>query len=93
MSKRAELPQSRHHVLIFDEDWAFLEANYGIHSANRIGAGVAIRKLVHSHVRQLKQKVQDIADARTQGQYQHAFKVMNELEGEMADKREEEGFV
>lgn len=85
MSKRAELPQSRHHVLIFDEDWSFLEANFGRQSLNRIGAGVAIRKLVHSHVKGLRQKIQDIADARAAGQHQEALGKMQELAEEVAD--------
>lgn len=68
MAKRAELPFSRHHVLIFDEDWEWLEANYGAYSANRIGAGVAVRRMVHFHVRALKQKAQDEIDRRQQGQ-------------------------
>ncbi len=64
MSRRSELPQSRRHVLIFDEDWEFLEANYGQYSANRIGVGVAVRRIVHQQVRFLRQKAQDLADAR-----------------------------
>lgn len=90
MSKKAELPQSRHHVLIFDEDWTFLEANFGIHSANRIGAGVAIRKLVHSHVKGLRQRVQDLADSREGIEHKtEASKLMHRVEfsseEEMAD--------
>lgn len=64
MSKRAEMPQSRHHVLIFDEDWEWLDANCGPYSESRMGVGVAIRKIVHYHVRVLRQKAQEAADRR-----------------------------
>ncbi len=62
MSRRAEMPQTRRHILIFDEDWDWLDANYGHYSSNRIGTGVAVRKLIHSHVRALRQRVQDNLD-------------------------------
>jgi hypothetical protein len=64
MSKRAEMPQSRRHVLVFDEDWEWLEDNYGRYSTSRIGTGVAVRKILHAHIRQLKQVVQDNLDRR-----------------------------
>ena len=66
MSKRAEMPQTRRHVLIFDEDWDWLESNYGRYSSSRIGTGVAVRKILHSHIRALKQQVQDNLDRRRQ---------------------------
>lgn len=66
MSKQSPLPQSRHHVLIFDEDWNWLDDNYGPNSPSRMGVGVAIRKIVHYHVKQIRQKAQEAADAREQ---------------------------
>lgn len=81
MSKRAEIPQSRHHVLVFDEDWEWLEANYGRGSPSRIGPGVAVRKLVHAHIRLLRQKVQDLADARAGAEHrQKAAELMHRVE-------------
>lgn len=48
MTRRVAQRYSAHHVLIFDEDWELLEAqfdrNYGL---QRIGTGKAIRDLVH----------------------------------------------
>jgi hypothetical protein len=64
MSKRAELPQSRRHVLIFDEDWAWLDTQYGPYSKSRLGTGVAVRKIVHQRVQQLRQAEQDRIDSR-----------------------------
>lgn len=54
MSKRSELPQSRRHVLIFDEDWAFLIEHYGPSSPSPIGVGVAVRKIIHAKVGALR---------------------------------------
>lgn len=64
MSKRSERPQTRRHVLIFDEDWDWLEANYGPYSENKIGTGAAARQIIHLHVKRLKQVVQDRLDRR-----------------------------
>ncbi len=64
MSKKSELPQTRRHVLIFDEDWAWLEAQYGQYSISRIGTGTAIKTIIHHQVRALRQQVQDNLDAR-----------------------------
>lgn len=64
MSKKSDLPQSPHHVLIYDEDWKFLEENYGPHSENRIGVSASIRALVHRRVLQLKSQATEAADAR-----------------------------
>lgn len=56
MSRKSELPKSRHHIMLYDEDWDFLEANYGKVSATPIGASAAISAIVHAKVRQLKAK-------------------------------------
>lgn len=64
MSKKSELPQTRRHVLVFDEDWAWLEAQYGQYSASRIGTGTAIKTIIHHQVRALRQRVEDNLDAR-----------------------------
>jgi hypothetical protein len=66
MSKRSQLPQSRHHVMIFDEDWQWLDLAFGKYSRSRLGPGVAIRQIVHRHVRQLRQ----VEDQRVQAQTQ-----------------------
>lgn len=56
--KRTELAQSRRHVLIYDEDWEWLHANFGPHSTKPLGVGAAIRELVHHHVKGLRRKVE-----------------------------------
>jgi len=64
MSKRAELPQERRHIQIFDEDWEFLVEAYGPGSPSKIGAGPAIRKLVHSFCLRQRQQYQEQLDAK-----------------------------
>lgn len=56
MSRRLPLPQSRRHVLIFDEDWNFLNTWFGDSSTVKTGVGPAIRAIVHQRVEYLKAK-------------------------------------
>ena len=65
MSRKSELPQKPRHILIFDEDWDFLEQNYGSASPGRFGIGPAIRQIVHAKVLQLRQQIIAKRDART----------------------------
>lgn len=55
MSKKSTLPQTRHHILIYDEDWEYLERNYGpgSHGAG-IGISGAIRAVLHQRVQGMK---------------------------------------
>lgn len=55
--KRSDLPQSRRHILMFDEDWEWLHANFGPHSVKAYGVGAAVREIVHAHVRRLRARV------------------------------------
>lgn len=56
MSKRIERPAVARHIQIFEEDWDFLEANFGRHTARPLGAGRAIRDLVHARVRSMRER-------------------------------------
>lgn len=55
MSKKALLPQTRRHILVYDEDWEYLLKNFGPGS-HGFGLGVsgAIRQIVHQRVQGLK---------------------------------------
>lgn len=65
MSKKAALPYSRHHILIYDEDWEFLEKAYGKGSANEaLGISGAIRAIVHQKVLGLKAKINQQLDTQ-----------------------------
>src|ERR1700733_6894468 len=63
MSRRALLPQSRRHVLVFDEDWAWLESAFGVYSPSRMGPGAAVRQIVHRYVKWLREREQGLLDA------------------------------
>lgn len=57
MVKKSRLPQSRHHILIYDEDWNWLNQNYGPGSfGSAVGISGAIRELVHQRVIAMKAK-------------------------------------
>ena len=55
MSRRAKFPQSRHHVMIYDEDWDWLSTMFGAQNGNGTGAGTVIRELVHRQVARLRE--------------------------------------
>lgn len=58
MSKKSTLPQSRRHILIFDEDWEFLTKIYGPGGAHsEVGISGAIRAVVHQRVLGIKAKM------------------------------------
>lgn len=65
MTKRSELPQRRRHVIVFDEDWEFLLRHYGADTDARLGAGAAVRQIVHARVKQLRELMAQRADARS----------------------------
>jgi hypothetical protein len=55
MTKKALLPQSRRHVMIYDEDWQWLERHYGPGSPHeKIGISGAVKTLVHRFVTRSK---------------------------------------
>lgn len=66
MSKRARLPQSRHHIIIFDEDWEWLNATYGQGTESTLGVSNAIREIVHATILRIKDKANAIIDERRQ---------------------------
>ena len=63
MRKKSILPQSRRHVLIFNEDWEFLERSFGA----SISVSEAIRKIVHQRCNDLRARVQRRLDSLQTG--------------------------
>jgi len=55
MSKKAERPQSRRHIQIYDQDWEYLNKRF-------IYPGPIVRQMVHLAVKQLRQRELDRAD-------------------------------
>lgn len=65
MPKRSALPQSRHHLMLFDEDWEYLSSRYGASGVtSHVGVGEVIRALVHKAVRQLRAAETEVRDQR-----------------------------
>lgn len=54
MSKRSVLPQSRRHLLLYDEDWEFIEQRFCADNGNT--PGVLIREMLHRRVMELREK-------------------------------------
>lgn len=65
MSRKSPRPQSRRHVMMFDEDWEFLSREYGSGSDNRIGAGTVVKLIMHRFVNRLRTQINDARDNRT----------------------------
>ncbi len=64
MVKRLAMPSRPRHVNVFDEDWEFLDSQYGPRSANpQVGVSNAIRAIVHRKVLELKARANDALDA------------------------------
>lgn len=50
MSKKARFPQTPRHVLIYDEDWAYLESRFGPAGVKPVGVSTVVRALIHREV-------------------------------------------
>lgn len=81
MTKRSELPQRRRHVIVFDEDWEFLLRHYGADTDARLGAGAAVRQIVHARVKQLRELMAQRADARAASGAANADSALASLDG------------
>lgn len=64
MSKKALLPQSRRHILVYDEDWSYLQQLFGMDTDARLGVSGAIRQIIHAKCRQLRERELARRDAR-----------------------------
>lgn len=62
MSKKSLLPQTRHHVFIYDEDWIFLQAAFALNGPRPIGVSAAVRHIIHQRVLQLKNQINQKLD-------------------------------
>lgn len=65
MSRKNEKPSIRRHVLVYNDDWAFLEAYYGkANGASGIGTGAAVRQIINTYVMRLKAKLESEMEAK-----------------------------
>lgn len=63
MSKKSILPQSRHHVMVYDEDWEFLLTYCRDRAEENLGPGTVVRELIHRRVMGLREKMNQAVDA------------------------------
>lgn len=57
MAKKSTVPQSRHHLMIYDEVWLWFEKNYGAGSRHSdVGISKAINHVLHQRVQAMKAK-------------------------------------
>lgn len=54
MSRTSILPQSRHHIMVYDEDWDFIEQRFCQDSGKT--PGVLIRDMLHRRVLELRER-------------------------------------
>lgn len=72
MTRKTAQPSSRVHILIFDDDRAFIERRFGRDSASRKGLGETCRDMIHLCVMRLKAKENALRDASTTSQQETA---------------------
>ncbi len=53
--------------MIYDEDWVWLEQNYGAHSDKPVGVGTMVKKIVHTYVVKLREAVVQLQDEARAG--------------------------
>jgi len=65
MTKRSLKPKTRRHVMIYDEDWKFLDARFGTGAppGRAVGVGAAIASIVELYCKRLAAREAQIADA------------------------------
>ena len=64
MTRKAILPQSPHHILIYDEDWEYLLSRFGPGGLRPVGVSQIIRAIIHQKIAALRAAEHDAADAR-----------------------------
>lgn len=50
MTRKVELPSSPRHVLIYDEDWEYLETRFGPSGFKPVGVSAVVRALIHAKI-------------------------------------------
>lgn len=71
MTRRSSIPKSRHHIMLENDDWSYLDRCYGPQSAHPRGVGPTISFIVHNFVLKLKARTAqalDDAEQPTEGE-------------------------
>lgn len=59
--RKGKLPQTRRHILVYDEDWAFLHQWFGKNSPIS-SVSEAVRAIIHDKVREFKARQEQAVD-------------------------------
>ena len=63
MTVRSDLPMTRRHITIYDEDWDYLHRVYGKGTEADIGVSAAIRSIIHKKVTGIRARAEAEAEA------------------------------
>lgn len=63
MVRKSELPKARYHVMLFVEDYEFLEQEYGKNGPKPVGVSAAISAIIHAKVLDLKARAAEAYEA------------------------------
>jgi hypothetical protein len=68
MVKKTDRPTTPRHVLIYDEDWEFLERYFGAGAPRhrRVGCGHICREYIHEGVMELRRRIAEHSDYEAQ---------------------------
>lgn len=72
MSKRSRLPQFPRHILIYNEDWEYLETRFGPAGIKPVGVSNVIRALIHKQVLAWREAENAVADAAARAKQQES---------------------
>ena len=59
MPRKSIRPQTRHHIMVFDDDWDFLLRAFGPSSVRPIGPGIAARGIIHEFVKKARARISE----------------------------------
>lgn len=65
MSKKIPFPSSTRHLLLYDEDWEYLESRFGPRGVRPVGVSTVIRAILHQKVMALRQAEVEARDQQT----------------------------
>jgi hypothetical protein len=67
--KKTAFPASTRHLLLYDEDWEYLESRFGPRGIRPVGVSTVVRAILHQKVMALRAKE---IEARDQAHYANA---------------------
>lgn len=63
MSRKVSLPQSTHHLAVYNEDWEYISSRFGAAGIKPVGVSNVIRALIHKAVLEWREAENNAATA------------------------------